>query len=61
MHHHTDINTISGAGKKISSMLVCRIFRLTTGDDTYGFDAALLEVDFHYKKDTRGSNAETAK
>lgn len=61
VHHHTDIDTISGTGKKISSMLVCRIFRLTTGDDTYEFDAALLEVDLHYQKDTRGSNAQLVK
>lgn len=54
---------ISGTGKTISSMLVCRIFR--DGDDatedTYGGRAGALEVDFHYERNTIGSRSEYTK
>lgn len=50
-----------GAGTQdgISSMLICRIFRDATSvaDDTYEHDAGLLEIDFHYEKNTIGSRA----
>jgi hypothetical protein len=63
-HYLTDIGTISGSGKTISSMLVCRLFRDATGTggtDDYDDDAGLLEIDFHYEIDTMGSRTETAK
>ena len=47
---------ISGTGKQISSQLVCRLFRDPAhASDTYGFDAALVEVDFHFEVETLGS------
>jgi hypothetical protein len=54
----TDIADISGAGQKISSMLVCRLFRDATGSgetDDYPETAGLLEFDFHYRADSVGS------
>jgi len=48
------IVTIDGTGKKISSMLDCRIFRSATGD-TYSDGAWLHEIDFHFQVDTIGS------
>lgn len=55
-HIRTDFAAISGAGKTISSMLMCRVFRHAgDGADTYVGDAALLEVDIHYERDTMGS------
>ena len=64
VHTKADIiETISGTGKTISSMLLCSLSRLG-GDveDTYNAkDAYLLEVDFHYQKDTLGSRTETVK
>ena len=55
-HHIAGFSAITGTGKTISSMLVCRLFRNPgDGDDTYGSDAAFLEVDFHFEKDTVGS------
>ena len=54
---------ISGAGKTISSMIMCRIYR-DTGDSWAGTAAngpALLEVDFHYSLDTIGSRLASAK
>ena len=53
-HQKVDMGTIAGAGKTISSMLICRVFRDTSGDD-YDNDAFLLAVDFHYQVDAIGS------
>lgn len=53
---------IDGTGKKISSMLVCRIFR--DGDnaaDTFSGLAGALEIDFHYEVNTMGSRTEYTK
>lgn len=44
----------------ISSMLMCRIWR-DPGTDTYGDDAGLLEVDFHFQLDSVGSRQEHIK
>jgi hypothetical protein len=45
-----------GTGKKVSSMLVCRIFRdASNPKDTYAHDVGLLEVDFHIKNNSLGS------
>ncbi len=54
---------ISGAGKGISSVLMCRIYR-DTGDTWAGTAAngpALLEVDFHFSQDTQGSRQRSSK
>ncbi|KKL15770.1 hypothetical protein LCGC14_2502290, partial [marine sediment metagenome] len=57
--------TISGAGKTISSMLVCRLYRIAVGDTWVGTTNAqspgLKEFDFHYQIDSIGSNSELAK
>ena len=63
-HYLTDLGTITGTSKNISSMLVCRLFRDATGaggTDDYDDDAGLLEIDFHFQIDTIGSRTETAK
>ncbi|HSH19417.1 MAG TPA: hypothetical protein VLA03_03140 [Draconibacterium sp.] len=53
---------IVGAGKNISSMLVCRIFRDGDhADDTFPGLAGALEVDFHYERNTLGSRSEYTK
>lgn len=53
---------INGSGKTLSSMLVCRLFRNSSaGTDTYGGEAGLLEIDFHYQIDSDGSNQEYSK
>jgi len=57
-HYQTNFAALSGTGKTISSMLMCRIFRDAGGTgltDDYDNDAGLLEIDFHYEKDTAGS------
>lgn len=59
-HQLAEIGTISGTSKDISSMLVCRIYRDVSGDD-YDNDAALLEIDFHFRKNTLGSLQESSK
>jgi len=49
---------------KVSSMLVCRLFRDATGDggtDDYTSDAALLEFDIHYQIDSNGSDQQYSK
>jgi len=56
MMHKAEFADIDGSGKKISSMLVCRLYRYASDTlDTYAADAALLEFDFHYTADTIGS------
>ncbi len=39
----------------ISSVLRCRLYRIPTGSDTYGDDAFVLSIDFHYETNTVGS------
>jgi hypothetical protein len=49
---------ITGTGKKISSVLVCRIWRNSDqAADTYNADAGGLFVDFHYQVDSWGSRS----
>ncbi len=61
-HYITPLGTITGTGKTISSMLVCRIFR--DGDnaaDSYAGLAGALEVDFHYQVNSMGSRLQYTK
>lgn len=63
-HYTTHLTTISGVGKTISSMLVCRVFRDAAGvlkPDTYVNDALLLEIDFHIEVNSLGSRIELVK
>jgi hypothetical protein len=58
----TQLGTIVGAGKNISSQLICRLFRDSGhGDDDYPDFAALIEMDFHIEIDARGSRQEYVK
>ena len=58
---------LTGTSKNISSMLICNIKRTDTGaDDTWSNSASgslpfILEIDFHFKQDTLGSNDSVAK
>jgi len=56
-HQIASWSSIDMTGNKISTMLVCRLFRDATDviNDTYGADAAALEVDFHYQVNSFGS------
>ena len=61
-HQRAMFSAITGTSKEYSSMLVCRLFRNPAdGDDTYGSDAAFLEIDFHCENDTVGSREELTK
>jgi hypothetical protein len=63
-HQLATFPDITMTGDTISTMLLCRIFRDATGSlrtDSYNADAALLEVDFHYKKNDLGSKSEYIK
>jgi len=51
---------IAGIGKKISSMIVGRLYRDPT-TDTYGSDAAFLEFDVHFQIDADGSTQQFIK
>jgi hypothetical protein len=63
VHNMASFAAITGTGKTVSSMLICRLFRnSSSADDTYtGKSAYLLEFDLHYQIDTLGSRTETAK
>lgn len=52
---------IDGTGKKISSVMRCRVYRTPTGDDTYGGLAFAISIDFHYETNTVGSRSEYTK
>ncbi|MBT8394273.1 MAG: hypothetical protein KJN66_05420 [Bacteroidia bacterium] len=61
-HNLTKLPAISGTGKTLSSMLVCRFFR--DGDDasdTANNEIQVFELDFHYEIDSDGSNEEFTK
>jgi hypothetical protein len=65
-HYITALPTISGSGKTMSSMLICRLFRSVSPpipgytDDLVG-DAGLLEIDFHIQINSLGSDDEYVK
>ena len=62
-HYLTPFSAISGTGKTISSMVVCRLFRDATNAtyDTYANFAGLLSIDFHIECDSLGSHQEYTK
>ena len=62
VHEAHSFPTISGTGKNVSSMLVCRLFRDGANVlDTNTADAVFLEFDFHYQKNSLGSDEEFTK
>lgn len=61
-HYITNLGEIVGAGKKLSSMIICRVFRdAEDAGDTFNDFAALLEIDFHYQINMLGSREEFVK
>lgn len=62
-HQYSEIATLSGAGKTISSILLCSIMREGTDavNDTYDDVSYLVSMDFHYQRDTNGSRLENSK
>jgi hypothetical protein len=59
----TDVASMDGTGKTVSSMMLCSLRRNSSNvsDTLTGKDAYLFEVDFHFQKDTLGSQEETTK
>jgi len=56
LHAITELGTLSGTGKTLSSILVCRVFRdAGHSNDNFGKDATLLMLDFHFQEDAFGS------
>lgn len=53
--------SITSSTASLSSIILGRIFRVPTGDDTYTSDAELYEFDIHYEIDSLGSRQETEK
>lgn len=61
-HQVATFSAITGTGKTISSMLMCRLFRDTDdAADTLTDSAFLLEIDFHHEIDAPGSDQSTSK
>ena len=57
---------LSGIGKKISSMLICRLYRDDSGSDAWVGTSnpnspALLQFDFHHEIDSMGSRQQWVK
>lgn len=62
VHKVANFAAITGTGKTISSMLVCRLYRDPADvNDTYAHPAAFLEFDLHFEIDTVGSRQTTVK
>jgi hypothetical protein len=60
-HKYGSFGSISGTGKTISSVLVCRLFRdAANAADTNTNGSFLLEFDVHYEQDRIGSRTATA-
>ncbi len=62
-HIYQDLGEIDMSGiTGVSAMILGRVYRDPThGDDDWGEDAHLLEIDFHFKVDSLGSDEETSK
>lgn len=61
-HLQATFPAISGAGKTISSILMCKLYRNGASTlDTMAGDAILLEFDMHYEIDTVGSRGPSTK
>ena len=60
-HYFQTISNINGAGKKISSILVCRLFRDVAVADNYASAVGLMEVNFLYQNCGLGSGTPYAK
>ena len=59
-HYITSLGAIDATGKKLSSMLVCRLYR-DAENDTYTDFAGALEIDIHFKINMLGSRQEFIK
>lgn len=62
-HQLSQLPEIPGTSKTLSSILNCRLFRAgnsATADD-YDKDAAFLQFDIHYQRDSNGSTGEYTK
>lgn len=57
LHQLTSLGTINGEGKKISSILLIKIYR----NDNYSGDVLAYQVDAHFQIDTIGSDDEYLK
>jgi hypothetical protein len=61
-HLICELPTMDGTGKKLSSMIICRVYRASTSpSDTLNTEAGLMEIDFHYKMCGMGSTQEYVK
>jgi len=61
-HQIASFGDISGSGKTISSVILCRLYRDPDHeDDDYGDDAAVVSIDIHVLHDSLGSDEETDK
>ena len=56
-HMVSDISAtgISGTGKGISSVLLCRLYRAAADGDNYASQIVITDFDIHYRMDTMGS------
>jgi hypothetical protein len=60
-HQIAILPTITGTSKTVSSMIICRLYRDVSAPDDYDNSAALLEFDFHFERDSAGSDEEYVK
>ena len=62
VHEVVGLGGIDGTGQKISSMLICRLFRNASGaTDDFEGNIMLLQFDIHYEVNSAGSRLEFIK
>ena len=60
-HLYTDVVDIDMAGESISCCILCSLTRDVAVANDYANSAYLVEVDFHYQRDSMGSKTEAVK
>ena len=60
-HILSEVGDLAGTDKGMSSMLLCSLKRDTSVANNYADEAYVVAIDFHFKKDTIGSDLELDK
>jgi len=62
IHKFASFGSVSMTGYAVGASIVYRLYRNPSGTtDTYGSDAALIQLGFHYRSDTLGSRGTVTK
>lgn len=59
MHQAANLSAsgIDGSGKRLSSIMLCRLYRQAAAADNYAADVIITDFDIHFEIDTHGSRS----